>query len=262
MAKDATHNMSNNPPNTIPPLQHENGFNYALYPAKTARPEKVIVYLHGLGSNVDINDNFVNAIHAKIPGADIVSVQAPIRMRMLAFLNDNAREGYCWLHLGESIRTQIFNRLSIATKVERFALAQLEKRGLTQNDLAYFGTSMGGIVVLQAGLTGNVTPAAVVSRSGAVLPLTRVKSRPQVLLQIGDKDKLFYKTPAKKGWLGKAFSAVAGKFSLKHGRSMLRLQKQNVPFTAKTYPGQGHTLNQEAWNDSVDFIAKAFTAKP
>jgi predicted esterase len=246
----------------IPPLQHENGFNFALYAAKTDKPKHVIVYLHGLGSNVDINDGFIEAMHAKIPDADIISVQAPIRMRILSFLNDNAREGYSWLHLGETLRSQIFNRLSIATKIERFALAQLEKRGLTQDQLAYFGTSMGGIVALQAGLTGKTTPAAIVSRSGAVLPFTRVKSRPPVFLQIGNKDKLFYDAPKPKGFLAKAFAHVAGRFSLRYSHSIERLQKQNVPVTAKAYPGQGHTLNQEAWNDSIDFIAKAFAAKP
>jgi len=257
-----TNDFGSKPKKIIPPLQHENGFNYALFPAKTAKPKQLVIYLHGLGSNVDINDGFLDAMHAKLPDADIISLQAPIRLRLLAFLNDNAREGYSWLHLGETLRSQMFNRLSIAKKVERFAAAELKKRGLTEDQLAYFGTSMGGIVALQVGLTGKTAPAAVVSRSGAVLPFTRVKSRPKVFLQIGDKDKLFYKTPAGKGFLGKAFSSVAGKFSLKHGRSIQRLQKEGVPFTAKTYPGQGHTLNQQAWNDSVDFIAKAFAHKP
>jgi len=254
--------MTNKPVKVIPPLQHENGFNFALYAAKTDKPKHVIVYLHGLGSNVDINDGFIAAMHAKIPDADIISVQAPIRMRILSFLNDNAGKGYSWLHLGETLFSQTFNRLSIATKIERFALAQLEKRGLTEDQLAYFGTSMGGIVALQAGLTGKTTPAAIVSRSGAVLPFTRVKSRPQVFLQVGENDPLFFKPPMPKGFLGKIFSRVAGKLSLTLPHSVQRLQNQHVPVTAKIYPGQGHTLNQDAWNDSVDFIAKAFAAKP
>jgi len=243
-------------------LHKENGFNFALFPAKTEKPQHLIIYLHGLGSNVDINEGFLNAMQEKIPGADIISLQAPIRLRLLSFLNDNPDKGYSWFHLGQSVRSHLFNHLAIAKRVENFASAELKKRGLTENDLAYFGTSMGGMVVLQAGLRGGKPPAAVVSRSSAVLPFTRVKNKPSVFLQIGEEDKLFYGSRSPKDSLEHALSFIAGQLSLRHGRSVQRLQKQGVPLTEKIYPKQGHTLNQEAWNESVAFIAKAFAAKP
>ena len=251
------------PPNAPALWHNENGFKYALFPAKMEKPQQLVIYLHGFGSNAEINENFVQSMHDKLPGADIISLQAPIRMTLLAFLNDNPDRGYSWLHFGQSVRSHLFNRLSIARKVEKFARAELKKRGLTEDNLAYFGTSMGGMVVLQAALSGNnKPPAAVVSRSGAVLPFTKVRSKTDVFLQIGEEDKLFYGSPAPKGFLERIFSSVAGKFSLRHGRSVERLKKQGVSLTQKIYAKQGHTLNLEAWNDSMEFIAKAFAARP
>jgi hypothetical protein len=53
------------------------------------------------------------------------------------------------------------------------------------------------------------------------------------------------------------FNRAADYLSLRHPHTLRRLQSKKVPFTEKTYSGQWHLLNEEAWSDAIDFVAKA-----
>lgn len=243
----------------------ENGFKYQLFTAKTAKPDCLVIYLHGLDNVAEIPPSYVSAVHAKIPGADIIALQAPIKIRKSLAYPDP--KGYSWFPLGMSIKSEartwfnhIFKRLTIAEKVEAFAKGQLAKRSLTEDKLAYYGHSMGGIVALQAGLSGDKPVAAIVSLGGSVVPLTKVKNKSKVFLQMGEKDDVFNTPPVpvpEKGFLKQIFARAAENLSLRHARSMDRL-KDKVPLTEKIYPNQGHPHNDAMWKDGVEFIAKAF----
>jgi phospholipase/carboxylesterase len=246
---------------------NENGFEYRLFPAKTGKPDSLVIYMHGHGSDPYISDEFLSSIHKKIPGADVIALQAPLKITKS--LIPGVTRGYGWVPLLEasiSIQmqvktwlTHVFNRLTVAEKVEAFARAELTKRGLTEDNLAYIGTSMGAIVALQAGLSGTTSAAAIVSRGGAVLPFTSIKSKPRIFLQIGEVDELFNRPlpPPGKGFLRRAFTQAARKLSLRHDRSVARLKRKRVPLTEKVYPKLGHMLDHTAWNDGVEFIAKS-----
>jgi len=259
--------MTESPPkiNDSASWHDENGFKYLLYPAKTKKPEHLIIYLHGLDSNAEGEKDFLHSMREKIPGADIISLQAPFKINvMIPGLLENPL-GYSWFHLKglkETVLSHIFNRLSIVERVEKFTRNELQKRGLKEDNLVYYGTSLGSILALQVGLSGDKPVAAVVSRSGAVLPFTKINSKPKVFLQMGEEDKLFFGSLLPDSSLKRAFSRVAKIFSLKHNRSVARLKKQGVPLTEKTYPKQGHTLDKAAWDDSVEFIVKALKLKP
>jgi len=238
-----------------------NGFNYTLFPAKTEKPESLIVYLHGANDNAEIPTNYLRALQEKIPGADVIALQAPIKViKSPRFPNP---VGYNWFSFGGSILSQIetwvthiFKRLTIAEQIEAFTQAQLAKRGLTETNLAYYGYSMGGIVALQTGLSGEKPVAAIVSRGGTFLPFSRVKNNSKVFLQMGENDEKF-NTPAplpQKGFLKQVFAEVV---SLRHVSSVRRLQAHKVSVTEKVYPKQGHEQNYSAWKEAVDFMAKA-----
>ncbi len=244
---------------------NENGFEYALYPAKNTTADSLIIYMHGVGSNAKIDASYLRSMRDKIPGADIILLQAPIEIKSTSVPSDE--KGYSWVPFGGPLKPQVqawlshvFNRMPVAEQVEAFASAQLTKRGLTEENLAYFGHSMGAIVALQAGLSGDKPVAAIVSRGGTVLPFTKAVSKPKVFLQMGELDELFNGAPpppTEKGFLRRAFSLAGNHFSLRHERSVERLQKQQVPLTEKVYPKQGHGHDYTAWNEGVDFIAKA-----
>jgi predicted esterase len=250
--------------------REDDGFKYRLFPAKTEKPTSLIVYLHCLEGDTDLSYRYLHFLQSKIPGADVIAVQAPIKViKSPRFPNP---KGYMWFPFGGSILSQvetwlthIFKRLTIAEQVEAFTKNQLEKRGLKEENLAYYGYSMGGIVALQTGLTGDKPVAAIVSRSSVVVPFTKVKSKSKVFLQMGELDDGFNKpaTPLpKKGFLKQVFTAVANRLSLSHVNSVKRLQEQNVPVTEKVYPKQVHEQTYEAWKDAVDFMAKALAKPP
>ena len=59
----------------------EGGFEYALFPAKTEKPESLIIYMHGIGSNAEHFDAHAQSIQDKIPGAEVIALQAPIELK-------------------------------------------------------------------------------------------------------------------------------------------------------------------------------------
>jgi predicted esterase len=245
--------------------QDYNGFNYRLFPAKTEKPTSLIVYLHGVNGNAELPANYLRTLQEKIPGAEVIALQAPIKV--IKSPRFEKPEGYSWFPFGGSILSQIetwfthlFKRMTIADQIEEFTKDQLAKRGLTEDNLAYYGYSMGGIVALQTGLSGEKPVAAIVSRGGAFVPFSRVKNKSEVFLQMGENDEKF-NTPAplpEKGFLKRIFAEVV---SLRHERSVQRLKGHHVPVTEKVYPQQGHEQNLSAWKEAVDFMAKAL-AKP
>lgn len=243
---------------------NENGFEFALFPQKTEKAEGLVIYMHGIGDNAQGFGYVAEMIQEKMPGAAVIALQGPLEIHH-PDLGD--QKGYGWFPYGGKVLPQIgtwlkhiFNRLTVATQVEKFAHTQLEKLGLTEKNLAYVGNSMGAIVAVEAGLSKRNAAAAVVSRGGSVAPFTKIRNKnAEVFLQIGQWDEIFNDDAPERDpkLLKRVFNAVADKFSLRHGRSMERLAKKHVTTTEKTYTMQGHMLDSDAWQDSADFIAKA-----
>jgi phospholipase/carboxylesterase len=238
--------------------RHDNGFDFWLYPTKLKKPDSLIVILHGHGSNAAIYESAAELLQRSVPGADVIALQAPVPFG----------QGFTWFdyeglkHGNKKVwLSQIFNHLQIADKVNSFTMAQLQKRGLTPDDLALIGNSLGGITALQAGFHSKNPPAAVVSQSGAVLPFTKVKARPEILLLMGDKDEIFHVEPPRQTGLKKIFAPLAKRLGLHHRESLRRLKAKGVSFTEKLYPGGTHSLPWGSWQDSADFVAGALRAK-
>ncbi len=243
----------------------ENGFDFAFFAPETEKPTSLVIYLHGIGDNAAGFERGAAIIQSKTPGAAVIALQAPIEI----FDHEipAGQRGFSWFPFGGPILPQvkqwishIFNRLSIAGKVEKFAHAQLEKLGLAEKDLAYVGNSMGSIVALQAAITAKRAPAAVAVRGGTVPPFTKVRQKSvEVFLQMGEWDEIFNPgAPTReKKMLKRAFNSIADKFSLRHERSIERLESKNLKPASKLYPMQGHMLDEEAMKDSAEFIAAA-----
>ena len=243
----------------------DGGFEYALFPAKTEKPEGLIIYMHGIGDNAQNFEPVAEMIQQKMPGATVIALQGPIEYQDPEI--PPGQKGYAWFPFGgpvlpqaKTLLSHVFNRVAVVKQVQDFARKHLEELGLTEKNLAYVGVSMGSIIGLQAGLSSRKPVAAIVARGGAVPPMTRVRNKSaEVFLQMGDWDDLFNPgAPAReKNFLKRIFNAVMDKFSLRHEKSVERLKAKKVATTDKFYPMQGHILDFDAWQDSADFAVKA-----
>jgi len=253
----------------VSPWHEDHGFKYQLFPAKTGKAKSVVIYMHGVDDYAHLPDDQLKYLQDKVPDADVILLQAPMPVEKSSIYPEP--KGYTWFPYGGSVVKQvkawvahIFNKLPVANQVEAFAHAQLAQRGLNESNLAYYGHSMGGIMALEAGLTGKHEVAAIVTCSSVVPPFTHIHNHSKVFLQMGEVDPLFNqprKPLPEKGFLKKAFTFAMNNFGLRHELTKLTLEKAHVPFTEKIYPGMGHVQTYETWVDGVNFIAKAL-AKP
>jgi len=244
--------------------RREHGFDFAHFPAKTPKPQGLVICLHGIGDNAENFDGPARLIQERMPGAAVIALQAPLPYKHPKV--PEHRKGYAWFPYGRGLRkkaelwfSQMFNRVPVVRQVEAFARAQLEKHGLDDTRLAYVGESMGAVVALQAGLSGRgPVPAAIVSRGGTAPPFTRIgNTSTQVLLQMGECDKIFNRpVPERPRRLRAVFNRVASRLSLQHIHARKRLTRQGVPVADMLYAAQGHLLNDTAWKDSAGFIAR------
>ena len=247
-----------------PPNWHnEDGFEFALFPAKNGKAESLIVMLHGHGSNTDNWAEAAKQLHEQIPGADIITLQGPIKLPKGL---EPGADGYTWLpYEGPKLKqlkhslSLVFNHLPIIDKVNSFLDKQLEKRGLTEKELGIFGSSMGGIVALQTTLFRKKPVAGVVSHSGALLPFTKVRCEPapDICLIMGGKDEVFCKPEEPKKGLKKIFNAVSKRLAIQHLDTLRRLRKKKIAFTEKFYPDLKHDSNPATVAEAGDFLDKA-----
>lgn len=246
---------------TKPPNWHnEDGFEFALHPAKNGKAESLVIVLHGHGSNTQNWEAHAEQLSKEMPFADIINLQGPRRLPD----NPDGSEGYTWTAYQGSVFSVfkqslrlVFNHLPVVDKLDSFIDKQLVKRGLTDDDLGLFGNSMGSIVVLQTALNRKKPPAGVVSHSGALLPFTKVRSKPDILLIMGQKDEVFHKPEAKPKGLKKIFNAIARRFSVQHKLTLRRLKKRKIAFTEKLFPDLTHEVTKESIHEGGSFLRKA-----
>src|SRR5580700_10411495 len=121
------------------PLHRQNGFEFALFPAKTDKASSLVIYLHGMGGNAEDFKELADMFHDTLPRADIIALQAPVRI----YHPDIPPEvrSYTWFpyngyggSIAGVVLSHLFNRLSVAGKVENFARAQLKQLGLTEKN--------------------------------------------------------------------------------------------------------------------------------
>lgn len=246
---------------TKPPNWHkEDGFEFALHPAKNGKAVSLVIVLHGHSSNTQNWEAHAKALQDEMPFADIINLQGPRRLPD----NPDGSEAYTWtayqgsaFSVAKQSLRLVFNHLPVVDKLDSFIDKQLAKRGLTEDDLALFGNSMGGIVVLQTALNRKKPIAGVVSHSSAVLPFTKVRSKPDILLIMGEKDEIFHKVEMKSKGLKKIFNAIAKRFSVQHNHTLRRLRKRKINFTEKIYPDLAHEVSKESIAESGSFLRKA-----
>lgn len=156
-------------------------------PARGGKPDSLVVFLHGYGSN----------------GADLISL-APYWAKALpgtAFVSPNAIEpapqapgGYQWFPIANlDPRLMESGARQAAPSVDRFLDKELERYGLDDSRLVLVGFSQGTMMALFVGLRRRTPPAAILGFSGVLVAGRTLKEEagptaPPILLVHGDQD--------------------------------------------------------------------------
>jgi len=155
-------------------------------PLAGGRPDSLVVFLHGYGSNGADLMSLAPYWAKLLPGAQFVAPNAPEPVPM-------APGGYQWFALSQIDPMLLEQGARTASQaLDRFLDRELERYGLDGSRLALVGFSQGTMMALQVGLRRKAAPAAIVGFSGLLVGPERLKqeraSAPPILLVHGDRD--------------------------------------------------------------------------
>lgn len=251
-------------------MKHEDGFHFLEYPCASGKPDGLVLILHGHANHPNMFTKLAEEIRKERPNTDILLVRGNVptnasKARIRAHGAGDADDLYTWHHVskdaGENAKlvlSHFFNRVPVVDQLNKFADAQLQKRGLKDEDLALFGFSLGGALAVQMGTRRDHQVAAVINHSGPVFPVVKPKSKPDTMFVMGDNDNFFYtgkmKVAPPKNKLKKAFQDAVSQISLHYDDSLQRLKNAKIPVTEKIIPGMGHTVNEDSFRPAMDFI--------
>lgn len=203
-------------------------------PAAGGRPQSLVLLLHGLGA--DGNDLISLAPYwaPLLPNTEFVSPHAP-------FPCDMAPYGRQWFSLQDRTPAMMLAGVKAAAPIlDAFIDAELKRRGLADDRLAFVGFSQGTMMALYVALRRPRACAGVVGYSGALigadaLPL-EAKSKPPVLLVHGEADPIV------------PFQAMAA--------AAAGLKAAGIPVETLARPGLPHSIDDEGLRRGGAFLAQ------
>lgn len=207
----------------------------SLQPLSGQTPQKIVILLHGYGSN----------------GADLISLAHHWRSGLpdALFLAPNAPQtlgagAYQWWGLDAfTPRALATGADSAAPALNAFVDRKLAQYDLTEDQLAIVGFSQGTMMALHIGLRRARPAAAIVGYSGMLTgaaDLSRhLRSKPPVLLIHGSADPVV---------------PVAALHAAK-----TELLRYGVAVTTHISPGLGHSVDPGGLQLGGDFLTKAFS---
>jgi len=202
------------------------------------KAEKLVIFLHGLGSN----------------GADLIALAPHFAQFMpnAAFISPDAIEpmpevpgGYQWFPLWERTESQIISGVhGSVSKLNSFIDEQLSAHQLTDNDLALIGFSQGSMVAFHVAAMREIACAGVAAYSGMLVDHEHIKShaksKPPIMIVHGSADDVV--------------SA--------HNMGEAETTLKTAGFCVETLlrPGLGHGIDTEGILAGGQFLQNAFSA--
>jgi phospholipase/carboxylesterase len=203
-------------------------------PASGGKATSLVVLLHGLGADGQDLIDLAQHLGPLLPDAAFVAPNAPEPCDMAPY-------GYQWFSLQDrtpSVMAAGADRA--APLLGQFLEAELAKRALTADRLAFVGFSQGTMMSLYVGPRLAVGPAAIVGFSGALLGPERLvaeaRSTPPVLLIHGDADPVV------------PFQAMAA--------AVAGLAGAGIKAETLRRPGLGHGIDGPGLSAAAEFLVK------
>ena len=211
----------------------------SLPPQSGKAARQVVIFLHGLGADGDDLIGLAPYFAQVLPDAEFFSPHAPYPCDMAPF-------GRQWFSLQDRSQEAILAGLEAVRPVfESYLDAVLDRRGLTEADLALVGFSQGTMLSLYGALRRQAPVAGVVGFSGLLAAPDRlvneIVARPPVLLVHGAEDPV----------VDFGFMELAAR----------ALRALNVPVETLARPGLGHSIDDEGLSRAIRFVADGFTKK-
>ncbi len=157
-------------------------------PLKSGKPDKLVVFLHGVGSDgydlLGLADEFTEVL----PNAIFLSPNAP-------FSYEAYPMGYQWFSLNDYSEDKLYQGIQIALPIlKEYIDENLAKYKLEYKDLVLIGFSQGTMMALQLAPRLEESCFAVIGFSGALVKPSalamEIKSRPKIFLAHGDVDQV------------------------------------------------------------------------
>ena len=207
----------------------------SLKPRSGTSPAKIVLLLHGFGSNGKDMIALAPTWQQAMPDALFLAPHAPQR----SFLGG----GYQWWGLTDiSPQALAAGAATAAPAINSFIDRKLDQYHLDDADLAIVGFSQGTMMALHVGLRRSGGVAAIVGYSGMLTGAAELKrdiaSRPPVLLIHGSQDQVV---------------PIAAMHATER-----ELKSLDVAVRSHVCSGAGHTVDPVGLRLGRDFVAQAF----
>ena len=200
-------------------------------PANGREPEKLVVFLHGVGADGNDLIGLADPLGEVLPSAGFISPNAPEPCDMAPF-------GYQWFSLQDRDPRALLRGVETADPVlGAFIDAQKDRFGLADGDIAILSFSQGTMTALHHAPRRAGQLAGIAAFSGALIGgegLAAAPSRPPVLLVHGDQDPVV------------PFAAM--------GAAEQALNGAGFQVTAVARPGLGHGIDPEGLGLAARFL--------
>lgn len=161
---------------------------FEQYPSKiNSKPKKLVIFLHGYGSNAQDLITLSPEFEKYIDGAVYISPNAPFSYE------GGEYGGYQWYSLIDRDPDKLLEGFNKALPVlEDFINIQLKNFSLVYSDLILIGFSQGGMMTLQSSLVREHKICSAISFSGYIVNHKNfyqdIRSRPPIFMSHGKRD--------------------------------------------------------------------------
>lgn len=204
-------------------------------PISGNKSNKLVVFLHGYGSNGRDLITLATEFAKVLPSAHFISPNAPFKFE--GFIND----GYQWFSLANDDPKLIYPQIIEANNIlDQFINLQLKKFDLNHQDVVLIGFSQGSMMSMYNGLRSENKFGGIVAYSGKLIVPTllgeEVKSKPSICLVHGTHD------------------SVVPYINMIEAKDLL--EKMKVPNEAHSIEGLDHGINFDGIKIGKNFLEK------
>lgn len=207
----------------------------ALIP-ENGTPKRLVVLLHGLGADGNDLLSLGHEMQPYLPDTAFIAPNAP-------YACDMSPMGYQWFSLRSWSEDLMLAGAQMAAPIlNHFLDEQLERFGLSDEQMAIIGFSQGTMMALHTALRRPNPCAAIIGYSGGLvgeaLLEAEIQSRPPVCLIHGDADM------------------VVPFVASQHTETLLK--RLNVPVSLHRRPGLAHGIDHQGLHIASETLAEHF----